>query len=406
MTAPRFLADNAPWLAAGGAMTFASSFGQTYFISIYAGEIRAEFGLSHGAWGGVYTMGTLASAALMLAAGGVVDKVRTRWLAASLLLAFACVCAGMSLAGSVAALTLVVFGLRFCGQGMLTHAAIVAMGRWFSATRGRAVAIASTGHALGEAMLPLAFVALTGLVGWRASWLAASAVLVCLVPVVLLLLRRERAPRAMSASGGPGILGRHWTRGMALRHWLFWVMFPGFLAQPVFSTALFFQQVHLTEVKGWELADFVALFPLYTAVIVAALFAAGWAADRWGANRLAPLFLPPMAAAFVVLAFFDGFWAAAVALSLMGVMQGMSGAVAGALWPELYGVRHLGSIRSVASAVMVFATALGPGVTGWLIDRGVAFETQLLWMAGYAMAMAAVFAAAMARVRPLLAARA
>lgn len=52
-----FLKANAPWLGAGALMTLASSFGQTFFIAIFAGEIRAEFGLGHGAWGAIYTLG-------------------------------------------------------------------------------------------------------------------------------------------------------------------------------------------------------------------------------------------------------------------------------------------------------------------------------------------------------------
>ena len=62
----RFLRDNAPFLAAGVLLSFLSSFGQTFFISIFSGEIRSGFGLSDGEWGALYTMGTGASAALML----------------------------------------------------------------------------------------------------------------------------------------------------------------------------------------------------------------------------------------------------------------------------------------------------------------------------------------------------
>jgi hypothetical protein len=40
---PGFLCANAPWLAAGFLLTFASSFGQTFFIAVFVGEIRADF---------------------------------------------------------------------------------------------------------------------------------------------------------------------------------------------------------------------------------------------------------------------------------------------------------------------------------------------------------------------------
>ena len=66
MSLIRFLAENARWLSAGALLTFLSSFGQTFFISIFAGEIREGFDLSHGQWGGIYTIGTSASAVVTM----------------------------------------------------------------------------------------------------------------------------------------------------------------------------------------------------------------------------------------------------------------------------------------------------------------------------------------------------
>ncbi|SVD97760.1 uncharacterized protein METZ01_LOCUS450614, partial [marine metagenome] len=42
MSGISFFRQNANWLAAGILMTLASSFGQTYFISIFADKIRYE----------------------------------------------------------------------------------------------------------------------------------------------------------------------------------------------------------------------------------------------------------------------------------------------------------------------------------------------------------------------------
>ena len=73
-----FLRLNLPWLSAGFLLTFLSSFGQTFFISLFAGEIRLAFGLSHGEWGGLYSLGTFASAMVMIWAGGLTDLFRLR----------------------------------------------------------------------------------------------------------------------------------------------------------------------------------------------------------------------------------------------------------------------------------------------------------------------------------------
>ncbi len=48
-----FLAVNRRFLAFGFATAFFSAFGQTFFIAVFGGELRAEFALSHGEFGSV-----------------------------------------------------------------------------------------------------------------------------------------------------------------------------------------------------------------------------------------------------------------------------------------------------------------------------------------------------------------
>ena len=399
----RFVRDNAPWLAAGGLLTFGSSFGQTYFISIFAGEIRAEFGLSHGEWGAIYALGTLVSASLMFCVGGLADGYRTRTLAIWNLGVFAAICLAMAAVPAAWLLAVVIFGLRFCGQGMMSHLAAVSTGRWFSAARGRAISVVSMGYSLGEALLPVVFVALMAAFGWRQAWVVAALILLAYVPLMRRLLRAERHPRGQAADdGGTGMLGRHWARGEALRHWLFWACVPGLLAQPVFGTAFFFQQVHLVETKGWTLAGFVALFPIYTAASLTALILGGGLVDRLGAGRVMPLYLLPLVAGLCAISLSDSLWVAGAGMVMIGATQGLSAAVMGAFWPEYYGTRNLGAIRAVAMSLMVFASALGPAGTGALIDLGVSYDVQLRGMAAAALGGCVLYFWAFSRARPLL----
>ena len=90
-----FLRKNANWLAAGILMTLASSFGQTYFISIFADKVRDEFSLSHGEWGGIYTLGTGISAIVMIWAGVLADQFRARVIATAAFLGLASSCVAM-----------------------------------------------------------------------------------------------------------------------------------------------------------------------------------------------------------------------------------------------------------------------------------------------------------------------
>ena len=389
-----FLAANARWLAAGGLMTCLSSFGQTFFISIFAGEIRAAHGLSAGQWGLVYTLGTGASAATMLWAGALVDRHPVRPLATVTLIALAGACLAMAAAPAVWALVAAVYGLRLLGQGMIGHVAMVTTARWFEETRGRALAVAGLGFSVGEAVLPLAFVALLGVVGFRPLWvLSAGLVLVAVIPVRALLARERRpAGRAAQGTAAPGMDGRHWTRAEVLRSPLFLAMVPTLMGPSAFVTAFFFLQVQVAETKGWTHLELVALFPLYTATVVAAMLGAGGAVDRFGTGRLIPLFMLPLAGAFLMLSAAATPLGAGLALVAMGTTQGVSAVLAGALWAEFYGTRHLGAVKAMATAVMVLGSAIGPGLTGLLIDAGIPFEAQMPGIAAYFVAASALAA--------------
>ncbi|HAW46248.1 MAG TPA: MFS transporter, partial [Roseovarius sp.] len=290
-----FLRDNAPWLTAGVLLTFLSSFGQTYFISVFAGEIRGVFDLSHGQWGGIYSLGTTASALAMVWAGGLTDLFRVRVLAPIVLVAMMLACLAMALNPVWWLLPVVVFALRFTGQGMMSHLAVVAMARWFVASRGKALSVATLGNALGEAILPLTFASLLIAHDWRSLWIVASAIAILGVPFLLLLLRRERTPQSWAQSSQSlGMDGRHWTRGEALGHFLFWFMVPALLGPSAFNTAFFFHQVHIAEVKQVSHVELVAMFPLYTAISIGAMVTAGLMLDRLGTPRVLPFIQIPM----------------------------------------------------------------------------------------------------------------
>jgi MFS family permease len=395
-----FYRANAGWLGAGVLLTLASSFGQTYFIALFADRIMADYGLTDGEWGAIYTGATLCSAAALLHAGQFADRMRVAPLAALILVAFAAIAVGMALSRHPAVLVVLIFGLRFCGQGMISHVGITAMGRWFRAHRGRAVAIAGLGYSLGEALLPRLAALAEPLIGWRQVWLAVAVLLLAgFLPLVAWLSRHERHPTGTpEADQSPGLDGRHWTRGDVLRHWLFWALMPAVFVASFIGTVIFFQMVHIAEVMGWSRVEMTAAYPLYAATAVTMSLVAGWLADRFGPDRLLPVLLLPTAAGVAMIGPFPGIWAWSAALALAGMTSGIAHALWGALWAELFGTRHLGAIKAVASAFMVVGSAVGPGVTGLAIDLGVTFPEQRLWMTAAAIAISGLHVAVLVRL--------
>ncbi|MCX7558236.1 MFS transporter [Sulfitobacter sp. F26204] len=398
-----FIRRNWLFLLAGFLLTFTSSYGQTYFISLFAAEIKIGYGLSDGQWGGIYTIGTTMSAVAMIWAGVLTDQFRVRTLAVGVMLSLAVACIAMALNTSWVLLILVIFALRLSGQGMMSQLGSVAMVRWFEASRGKALSLSSMGFAAGQAILPVIFVALFAVAPWRSLWLLAAMIVVLTIPVLLILLRQERTPQSMAAETQiAGMRGLHWTRAKMLRSGLFFLMIPMIVGPSAWGTALFFQQVHLTEVKGWELVSYVALMPIYTLATIAATFASGWAIDRFGVSRIVPFQMLPFALAFAVLAFADTIFAAGIGLTIFGVGQGMQGTATSSFWAEYYGTRHIGAIKSVAAALMVFGSAIGPGITGYLIDLGIDFPAQMLPIAVYYLCAAALATLGILRYFPTL----
>ena len=391
-----FIRTNAPFLATGALLSFLSSFGQTFFIAIFAGDIRAEFNLSHGDWGLLYMLGTGASAVAMVFAGGLADKFRVRNLGIVVAIMLAAACITMANNTATIVLPFVIFALRFTGQGMMSHVAVVAMARWFVATRGKALAIAGLGYMLAEASLPLLFVWLKTFSTWRTLWICAALFVLAMIPVLIRLLRLERTPQSVSEdNASPGMKNQYWTRQDALRHPLFWALVPAVMFFPAFITAFWFHQVHFADLKGYTHLSLVAVFPIGTGVLAISSIGYGWLIDKIGAKRILPFYLIPLVAAFTLHWSADHLAWTALAVSLMGLAGGGQATVLMAIWSEFYGTRHIGSIKAAATAVMVLGSAIGPGLSGWLIDIGVGFEQQML---GYA---ASFVLAIVVMIRPL-----
>ena len=381
----RFIRDNFRWIAGGFILTFFSSFGQTYFISASIAEWQTAFDLSHGEIGRIYMFATLGSAACLPFLGRLVDSIPAHTMIAFVVpvLAVATLMAGY--ASSVLVLVTAIFLLRLFGQGMMTHMALTATGRWFAAERGRAVSLVVLGHQGGEAMLPLAFSAIAIAYGYQAGWIAGAAALLLVgLPFSYWAYRIPREPH--SKTDGPGKPSRHvrsWTRAEVMRDPIFWILLSGVLAPGFIGTTIFYHQNYMTTLNSWPPALFAESLVVLASTTVVCALAMGAVVDRIGANKVLPFFLLPLAAACFAMAMSGPAYSLFIVMVLLGISYGISSTLFGSLWPENYGVSHLGSIRSITVSAMVIATAAGPGLTGTLIDHGIPLPTQMVSFGGY-----------------------
>lgn len=387
-----FLAANFRWLLAGFLMAFASSFGQTYYIALFSGHLRAAFELSHGAFGSLYALATLAAAASLVWVGKLADRQRLFTVVAVTLMALTVVMMSLSVVNQLAYLLITLYGLRLLGQGMISHLAVTAMGRWFDQERGRSLSIASLGYTSGEFVLPTLVVFLIGFVGWRASWLVAGGfVLVILLPAILLCLRVEpQSASVRSADGkdpattkGLRAAKRSWSRKDVLKMPLFYLLMVCMTAPAFIITGTFFNQVLLADLKAWPLDLVAKSFMAYAMTQLITVLVVGYLIDKLSAVALLPWYLWPLVGAMLTIAFGSGTLSLFLMMVLIGVTAAASATLFGAIWAELFGTDHLGSIRALTMAAMVVFSALSPGLIGFFLDLGVGFDVQAAVMALY-----------------------
>lgn len=376
-----FVLENRRFLAYGLLFTLTSSFGHTFFIGLFGAEIRAEFALSHGDFGSLYSLATLSSGVAVIWLGRKVDDIDLRYYTGAVCAGLVAACFIMALAPAVAVLGLAVFALRLAGPGLTVNTAITSMARYFGGARGKASGIASLGQTLGEATLPVLAVALMAAIGWRWTWGALGAVTALIfVPAVLWMLKGhgERHRRLLEEPPAEparrGASGRQYSRREVLRDPRFYLIMPANLAHLVILSGLFFHQVHLAETKGWSLTWLASCFAGYAVAKVAAVLVSGPLVDRLGAQRVLPYYMVPTGLGLLALALFDHPGVALFYMSAMGVGTGAWITIGGALWAEIYGIAHLGAVRALVQALLLITVALAPPAMGWLIDRGIGME--------------------------------
>jgi len=388
-----FYIKNFRWLYIVFILTFCSAFGQTFFISLYSAEIRQAFNLSHGEWGLIYSIATLSSAILILFVGGYADKLSAKMMSSIVIFGLMAFVFCMAINSSFIFLIFIILGLRFFGQGMLGHLSMVYCGKWFSKNRGKAVAVANSGYTLAEASLPTIFVILIGIFVWERTWFIAFIICVIILLSILIFLtvERDKKDSGNAEITQTGMNNKSWTRNEMLKNWVFWLALPGLMTSPMFTTTLFFHQVHLVNVKGWEMSEFVILIPFYSFTSLLSLYIFGYLVDRLNTKNILPFFLLPLILGFTTLASANSYLTLILVFVFLGTMQGAYSVVYGTFFPEFFGTKNLASIRTVGLAVMVLSSAIGPVLSGYFIDLGYEIDAQFMFMSFFAIFASILF---------------
>lgn len=376
-------------IAFGFLMMFVSSPGQTFFIGLFGAQIRADFQISHGQFGALYSAATLSSAFLLLWTGPIIDRVELKKVAFAVVICLAAAMVLLSQSSAVALLFLAILALRQFGQGLISMTASTAMMRYIEKGRGKANSLMSIGYSASEAVMPAVIIMLLGFLAWRQVWLLLAMVIVVVMPIAIqLLLRRHNdrhqryldqqntAPSVPHGTANSSTLNdaalvhRQWTRSEVVRDPFFYLLIPALLSQSMLYTGFMFHQMQLIAEKQWPLSLWAGLIALFSVVSISTSLTVGALIDRIGAQKFAPLVTVPMGLGLLILANFDSSSAAVIFMICMALSTGSQAATTAPFFAERYGNRHFASIKSLGTFVMVFLSALSPALMGWLIDAG------------------------------------
>ena len=125
------------------------------------------------------------------------------------------------------------------------------------------------------------------------------------------------------------------------------------------------------------------MFPVYTGVAFGSMILSGILIDKIGTARLIPYFQLPTICAFMLFAYSQSLLTALVAFAFLGLSYGANATLPNAFCAEHFGTRHLGSIKAAAAAAMVLGSAIGPPITGTLLDFNLSLEIQYIAIAGF-----------------------
>ncbi len=361
----------------GFIFTFFSSFGQSFFLGLFNSSIRDTLSITQGQFGSIYATATLLSSFLLIWVGKKIDDINIFKFAffVTLLLSFSCFF--FSKISSVAFLFVAIFLMRFSGQGMMSHTATTTISRYFTKSRGKALSTGWFGLSTAEFILPVLIVYLLTITSWKNIWISVSILVLIFLPITSFILIKNlnfdsREEVKDTEHKEKDIF--QWKRIEVLKDYRFYIICLNMLAMPWIATGVFVYQSFITESKDWGTFVIAQSFMVYSILSVVTLLISGFLIDKFTSRKLLIFMNIPLLLSTLVLIFFDSSITSFIFLGLIGISNGLANVLGSSTWAEIYGVKHIGSIKALSTALMVFSTAFGTALFGLLIDQGYSIE--------------------------------
>ncbi len=368
----------------GFIFTFFSSFGQSFFLGLFNAPLRNDLDISHGQFGNIYAAATIVSSLLLIWVGKKIDEYRIIYYSFFVIFLLFLSSLFFSYVNNIYFLFIGIFLMRFSGQGLMSHTSTTTISRFFERSRGKALSTIWFGLSSAEFILPVLITYLFIIYSWQTVWKGIAILIIIFLPLVIFYTIKtiKLDSRELNNNSTFKIIKiKSWKRAEVIKDYRFYILSLNMLAMPWIATGVFVYQSFISESKIWHIYTIPKAFMVYSIASIITLFFSGFLVDKFTSRKLIPLMNLPLLLATSVLFYFNHEFSAYVFLGLVGISNGLANVLGSSTWAEIYGVRFIGSIKALTTALMVFSTAFGTAVFGLLIDIGFSIE-NIAFIAG------------------------
>jgi nitrate/nitrite transporter NarK len=367
-------------------------------LGLFLKSMTAEFGWSRTAFSGVVAMASLANMIILPIAGYLVDRFGPRRIIAIGAVLGCASYAALSLANSYAQLIALIMIAVVAGN-LASYPAFMSLAqRWFDQRLGFALAVTSTGLAVGVAIFSFVISRIIELGGWREAFVTVGSVALLIGLInVLLLVRDDDGPvsRAVAPDETASNADTSLSLASALKTGDFWLYTSSF-------TLIIFAVVGCNFHLPALLSDRGALPGLIATVLAAgaagSLFGrlvTGILLDRYSVMRVAGVFFIGQAVGFILL--LNGLQLTLPASFLLGAVQGAEVDVMGYVIARRFGRTAYARIFGTCFGLTLMGAMAGPMAMATIFDRTGSYDLGLMLLP----VLPLIALMLLSRVRPL-----
>ncbi len=269
-------------------------------------------------------------------------------------------------------------GGSLMGYMTITFAAV----HWFEAKRSTAIAMTSSGFAIGGILVPITTFALEN-AGWRATALASGIIIICVGLPLVQLFRHHPHEMGLLPDGA-----RHedetdetraaraaqdaadFTLGEAVRTGAFWWISLGHASALVIVSSMSVHLVsHLTQSQGYSLGEAARVVTLMTSLFLVGTISGGFVGDRVSKRKLLVTCMGMHATGLLMLSHATNLPMILGFTLLHGLAWGWRGPQMAAIRADYFGRTAFGKILGVSNMVIILGSISGPVLAGIMYDR-------------------------------------